>query len=82
MLFSSSMILRQVQNGLIIERTDLSATHEEADVIMVQQAYQFILDAVIKSICVICDDTYVFVLLVLFIRKWAYKPMFHASNQW
>ena len=60
----SLMIPRQVRNGMIIERTDLSTTHEEADVIIVQQAYQFILDVSIKSICVICDDTDVFVLLL------------------
>ena len=35
----SSMILRQVRNGLIIERTDLSTTNEEAKGIIVQQEY-------------------------------------------
>ena len=49
----SSMIPRQVQNGLIKERTDLSTTHEEADEIIVPQACQFILDVGIKSICVV-----------------------------
>ena len=57
------MIPRQVQNGLIIERTDLSTTHEEVDVIIVQQAYQFIPDVGIKSNSVICNYTDVFVLL-------------------
>ena len=33
------MILRQVRNGLIIERTDLSTTNEEAKGIIVQQEY-------------------------------------------
>ena len=46
----SSVIPRQIHNGLIIERTDLSTTHEEANVIIVQQAYQFFLDVGIKSI--------------------------------
>ena len=65
----SSMIHRQVQNALIIEGTGLSTTHEEADVTIVQQAYQLILDVGIKSICVICDDTDAFVLLVFFYQK-------------
>ena len=75
----SSMIPRQVQNGLIKERTDLSTNHEEADVI-IQQAYQFILDVGIKSICVICDNTDAFLLLIFFIRNWAYKPMFSCRE--
>ena len=54
---------------MIIERTDLSTTYEEADVIIVQQSYQFILDVGIKSIGVICDKTDVFVLLVFFYQK-------------
>ena len=63
------MIPRQVQNVLIIERTGLSTTPEEADVTIVQQAYQLILDVGITSICVFCDDTDVFVLLVFFYQK-------------
>ena len=47
MLFASNAVFfnyhtaipRQVQNGLIIERTNLSTTQEEADVIILQQAY-------------------------------------------
>ena len=70
-----------IQNGLIIERTDLTTAHEETNIIIVQQAYQFILDVGTKLICVICNDTDVFVFLVFSIRNWAYKPMFHASNQ-
>ena len=46
----SSMIPRQVENGFIIERTDLSTTQEEADIIIVQRTYQFLLDVGIKSI--------------------------------
>ena len=43
------MIPRQVQNGLIIERTDLSTTNEESKGITVQQECQFILDVGVKS---------------------------------
>ena len=43
------MIPRQVQNGLIIERTDLSKTNEESKGITVQQECQFILDVGVKS---------------------------------
>ena len=63
------MIPRQVQNGLIIERTDLSTTHEEVDVLIVQQAYQFIPDVGIKSNSVICNYTDDFVLLAYFYQK-------------
>ena len=79
----SLRIPRQVQDGLIIERTDHSTTHEEADVTVLQQAYQFILNVGIKSICVICIDTYVFVLLAYFFSEIKITSQyFHASNQW
>ena len=64
-----SMIPRQVQNDLIIERIDLSTTHEEANVVRVQQAYQFIFDAGIRSVCVISNSTYIFVLLAYIYQK-------------
>ena len=60
------MIPRQIQNGLTIQRTNLSATHGEADVIIVQQIYQFNLDVGITSICVICNETDAFELLAYF----------------
>ena len=41
----------EVNDGLIIERKDLTTTHEEADVIMVQQVQKSALDSVTKSIC-------------------------------
>ena len=63
----SLMIPRQVQNGLIIEKTDLEKTQEETDLIMVKQTYQFILDVSIKSVCVICDDTDVFFAYYIFL---------------
>ena len=64
-LTGSSITPRQVQNDLIIDQT----THEEVDVVIVQQAYQFILDVGIKSVCVVCDDTDAFVILVFFYQK-------------
>ena len=65
-VIGSSMIPRQIQNGLIIQRTNLSATHGEADVIIVQQIYQFNFDVGITSICVICNETDAFELLAYF----------------
>ena len=59
----------EVNDGLIIERKDLTTTHEEADAIMVQQAYKSALDSATKSICVVCDHTDVFILLVYFYDK-------------
>ena len=65
----SFVIPRQVQNDLIIERADLSTTHEEVNIILVQQAYHFILDVCFKSVCLICSNTDVFVLLHIIIRN-------------
>ena len=68
---------------MITERTDLSTTYEEADVIIVQKAYQFILDVGIKSIGVICDKLDNFVLLVFFLSKIRLTSQcFRASNRW
>ena len=58
----------EVNDDLIIKRKDLTTTHEEADVIKVQQAYKSALDSATKSICVVCDDN-VFILLVYFYHK-------------
>ena len=59
----------EVNDGLIIERKDLTTTYEEADMIMVQQAYKSALESATKWICVVCDDTDVFILLVYFYHK-------------
>ena len=72
----SSMIPRQKQNSLIIERTDLSATHGEADIVIVQQAYQFTLDVGIKSVCLFATTQMLLCFLHIFIKNWAYKPIF------
>ena len=37
----SLIIPRQAQNDLVIERTDLSTTHEEFNIITMQEPYQF-----------------------------------------
>ena len=75
------MTPRQVQNDLIIDQT----THEEVDVVIVQQAYQFILDVGIKSVCVVCDDTDAFVILVFFYQKLGVQAnvfMQETSGEW
>ena len=59
----------KVNDILIIERKDLTNTHEEADVIMIQQAYKSALDSVTKSIFLVRDDIDVFILLVYFYHK-------------
>ena len=55
----------ELTNRVKLERDDMSTTHEEADVIMVQQAIKLAKSGV-KSICVLSDDTDVFVLLIHF----------------
>ena len=72
----SSMIPRQKQNSLIIERTDLSATHGEADIVIVQQVCQFTLDVGIKSVCLFATTQMLLCFLHIFIKNWAYKPIF------
>ena len=64
---------------------DLSTTHAEANVIIVHQAYQFCLDIGIKTICVICDNTDVFVLLAYFYQKLGLQAnvfMQKTSGKW
>jgi hypothetical protein len=55
----------EVTNGQILARTDLKTTHEEADVIMVNQMLH-LAHSRSNPIRVICDDTDVFILLVHF----------------
>ena len=69
----TSPIPVEVKHGVIINRNDLRTTHEEADLIMVQQAYRYILDNDTKIVTVISDDTDVFVLLVYFYWKLGLK---------
>ncbi len=52
----------QVTQGLNIPRHDLKTTHEEADLIIIQQCYGLIFDSGCNSVTIISDDTDVFVL--------------------
>jgi len=54
---------QEVSLGVLIQRGDLTTSHEEADVVMVQQAVA-LANQGINCMKVICDDTDVFVLLV------------------
>ena len=54
----------QVKDGVVSEKSDMSTTHEEADIIMVQQAIRLMSSG--KSVRVISDDTDVFTLLAFY----------------
>ena len=56
---------QEVRLGVVVERRDLITSHEEADVIIVQQAVG-LANQGLKCIKVICDDTDVFVLLMYY----------------
>ena len=62
----SSETPTEVSHGVAIQRQDLRTRHEEADLIMVQQAYKAVLDHGADSVYVLCDDTDVLVLLCYF----------------
>ena len=55
----------EIYKGRVTPRDDIRTTHEEADVIIMQQMVQLATRGV-QNIRVICDDTYVFVLLLHF----------------
>ena len=57
-----------IRNGQIIQRNDLHNTHEETDVIIVNQLVDLALRGT-SNICVVCDDTDVFILLIHFYCK-------------
>ena len=61
----SEDIPQEVHAGVLIKRVDLRTTHEEADVIMIQQCVTAVEEGA-KCVKLICDDTDVFVLLVHF----------------
>ena len=52
----------EITGGLSIDRHDLRSTHEEADILIAQHAIS--LSLLDKSVRVVCDDAYIFVLLV------------------
>ena len=53
----------EITSGVAIERKDPKMSHEEIDIIMVQQAYQKVLNQRVDIVPVICDNTDVLVLL-------------------
>ncbi|MES9884040.1 MAG: hypothetical protein ABW185_24600 [Sedimenticola sp.] len=62
----SSATPHQVLQGQITDRLDLTTTHEEADIIIVQQVINEVTNDSNTKVQVLCDDTDVFVLLVYF----------------
>ena len=54
--------------GVIIQRTDMDTTHEEADIIIVQQMLM-IANENCSGITVLSDDTDVFILLLYYYHK-------------
>ena len=56
-------------DGIIIQRTDLSTSHEEADIIIIQQVLSCAEENANSKITVIADDTDVFVLLMHYYKK-------------
>ena len=69
----------QITPDLKINCRDLSSSHVEADVIIAQLAAAMSLED--KSVCVVCDDTDVFVLLIHFSNRMCINqaPMIMAS---
>ena len=59
----------EVKQGIALTRDDIQTTHEEADLIMVQQAYQPVLYYGTKIVSIISDDTDVFAILLHFYWK-------------
>ena len=53
----------EINKGVIIQRSDMRTTYEEADVIIIQQLLS-VVELAVKSVKIICDVTDVFVLLV------------------
>ena len=56
----------QVSKGRKIPRLDIATTQEEADLIITQQAIHLAKEDGESLVCVLCDDTDVFALLVYF----------------
>ena len=59
----------QVSKGRKIPRLDIATTEEEADLIITQQAIHLAKEDVESRVCVLCDDTDVFALLVYFFSR-------------
>lgn len=56
----------QVSKGRKSARLDLASTHEEADIFITQQAIHIAKEDAESRVCVVCDDTDVFALLLFF----------------
>jgi hypothetical protein len=56
----------QVSKGCKSSRLDLASTHEEADIFITQQAIHIAKEDPESRVCVVCDDTDVFALLLFF----------------
>ena len=52
----------EINRGVVIKRQDIKTTHEEADIMIVQQ----VAEVKVKKVLVVADDTDIFVLLLLF----------------
>ena len=59
----------QVSKGRKIPRLDIATTQEEADLIITQQAIHLAKEDGESRVCVLCDDTDVFALLVYFFSR-------------
>ena len=59
----------QVSKGRKIPRLDIATTQKEADIIIMQQAIHLAKEDGVSRVCVLCDDTDVFALLVYFFSR-------------
>jgi 5'-3' exonuclease len=59
----------QVSKGRKMPRLGLASTHEEADIIITQQAIHVSKEGPESRVCVLCDDTDVFALLLFFYSR-------------
>ena len=62
-------VTTQVSKGRKIPRLDIATTQEEADLIITQQAIHLAKEDEESRVCVLCDDTDVFALLVYFFSR-------------
>ena len=69
LITGSSLIPTEITNSNFIQRDDLQTTHEEPDLIMVQQAYKSVLNNGTNIVSVLCDDTDVLILLSYYYWK-------------
>jgi len=59
-------VLTQVSKGRKMPCLDLVSTQKDADIIITQQAIYIANEDPDSRVCVLCDDTYVFALLLFF----------------